>query len=339
MRVKFHHKIQRSKWALASSFFLPYQISEHLNRSSEFQLCSNTPSSLGHFISSLSAAMTGGNDNINMSQYIAVIKTTVSVNLTEPPIGLLDFSDNFVLSSGIVTIDCNKGLVLLLYYRPKGEYLLPKGRKDIGESLQDAAIRETKEESGYNCQLLGHHLPTKTSYPATEPHTEPFAIQQRMNQGLRKIIFWYVAHVDSSDLPMGQSLEEGEDFEVRWVRQEVASETMSFIEDQKIVERALSALSYSVPDSAPLIPQLRECYLSPSINLRALGFLCISLGGSVIYGQQHVVPPQEIGKSTDWDGIGIVETKEDIVALISDFKPQLCALLWIAKEEYPNLKV
>lgn len=38
-------------------------------------------------------------------------------------------------------------------------------------------------------------------------------------------------------------LEEGEDFEVRWVRKEAAPSTMSFLEDQKIVEKALSALS------------------------------------------------------------------------------------------------
>ena len=42
---------------------------------------------------------------------------------------VLDFSASFVLSSGTVSIDCSKGLVLILYYRPKEEYLLPKGRK------------------------------------------------------------------------------------------------------------------------------------------------------------------------------------------------------------------
>ena len=212
---------------------------------------------------------------------------------------VLDFSDSFVLSSGTVPIDCSKGLVLILYYRPKGEYLLPKGRKNVGESLQDAAVRETTEESGYECHLLGHNLPIKAPYSATSPHTEPFAVQQRMSQGVRKIIFWYLAQVDSSDSPIGQTLEEGEDFEVRWVRKEVAPSTMSFVDDQKIVEMALSALSCSSPDSAPLIPRLREGYLDSSINPRALGFICISLGGSLVYGQQDVMHLQETGNLTD----------------------------------------
>lgn len=154
---------------------------------------------------------------------------------------ILDFSDSSVLSSGTVSIDSSNGLVLLLYHRPKGEYLLPKGRKNVGETLQDAAVRETMEESGYKCHLLGHDLPIKAPYPITSRHTEPIAVQQRMSHGVRKIIFWYLAQVDS-DCPIGQKLEEGEDFEVRWVREEVAPSTMSFAEDRKIVEKALSAL-------------------------------------------------------------------------------------------------
>lgn len=158
---------------------------------------------------------------------------------------ILDFSDSFVLSSGTVAIDRSKGLVLMLYYRPKGEYLLPKGRKNVGESLPDAALRETTEESGYECHLLGHNLPTKATCSTTSPHTEPFAVQQRTINGVRKIIFWYLAQVDSTGSPIGQMLEEGEDYEARWVCKEVAPSTMSFVEDQKIVERALSALSCS----------------------------------------------------------------------------------------------
>ena len=59
---------------------------------------------------------------------------------------LLHLSDEFVLSSGTVPIDIHNGLVLLLYCRPKGEYMLPKGRKNVGETLEDAAIRETFED-------------------------------------------------------------------------------------------------------------------------------------------------------------------------------------------------
>lgn len=112
------------------------------------------------------------------------------------------------------------------------------------EKMSAKHCRMQRYESGYKCHLLGHDLPIKAPYPITSRHTEPIAVQQRMSHGVRKIIFWYLAQVDS-DCPIGQKLEEGEDFEVRWVREEVAPSTMSFAEDRKIVEKALSALSFS----------------------------------------------------------------------------------------------
>lgn len=159
----------------------------------------------------------------------------------------LDFSDQFVLSSGTVAIDCHRNLVLLLYHRPKREYLLPKGRKSSGESLQAAAQRETWEETGYSCRLLAHNLPTRATHPIGPLHTEPIAVQQRLSQGIRKIIFWYVAEVDSSDHQIADTQEEGEDFEVRWVCRKDAPSTMSFEEDRKIVEKALSAVPPRLP--------------------------------------------------------------------------------------------
>ena len=110
--------------------------------------------------------------------------------MTEPTNDrLLDFSNNFMLSSGTVPVDYAKSLVLLLYYRPKGEHLLPKGRKNVGESLPAAAFRETFEESGYQCCLLEHNLPTRATHLLSSMHTEPIAVQQRFHQGIRKIIF------------------------------------------------------------------------------------------------------------------------------------------------------
>lgn len=84
---------------------------------------------------------------------------------------------------------------------------------------------------------------------------------------------------------------------MRWVRVEDAPSTLSFVEDQMIVEKALSAIPCL--DPAPSIGQLHDWYLDSSIDARALGFLCISLGGSLLYGQQDDINPQEIGNLTD----------------------------------------
>ena len=252
---------------------------------------------------------------------------------------LLDFSDHFVLSSGTVAIDCERDLVLCLYYRPKGEYMLPKGRKNVGESLQAAAQRETWEESGYTCRLLEHSLPTRTPQPPQMPHTEPIAIQQRSSVGIRKIIFWYVAQVDSSDRPTEDTQEEGEDFQVRWVCRKDAPSTMSFAEDGKIVEKALSAVPRRCPGPDQSMSPLQGWFLDFSIDIRVLGFLCISLGGSVVYDQLDIKYPQHPDNLTDWDGFGIVERKEDIIRLVNEYRSELCALLRIEKEECPEMTV
>jgi 8-oxo-dGTP pyrophosphatase MutT (NUDIX family) len=57
-------------------------------------------------------------------------------------------------AAGVVLID--NGMVLLR--KPSGgfggyEWTFSKGRPDPGETLQDAAIRETMEETGYECTL------------------------------------------------------------------------------------------------------------------------------------------------------------------------------------------
>ncbi|KAL2037669.1 hypothetical protein N7G274_009614 [Stereocaulon virgatum] len=251
----------------------------------------------------------------------------------------VDFSDHFVLSSGTVAVDLERGLVLLLFYRPTGEYLLPKGRKNVGETLEAAAERETWEESGYTCRLFRHSLPTRAPQPTTTPHTEPIAVQQRFSQGILKIIFWYLALVDSSDRQAVETQEEGEDFEVRWVRREDAPSTMSFVDDQEIVERALRAVPCRLRGLPQSISPIRDWFLDSSVDAQALGFLCIFLGGSLVYGQLDIENPQEMGDLTDWDGFGIVERKEDIVRLINVSKSKLCALLRIEKEECPQMKL
>ena len=114
---------------------------------------------------------------------------------------------------------------------------------------------------------------------------------------------------------------------------------MPFVEDQHIVERTLNAMSCHSRKPTPLISRLREEYPNSSIDARISGFLCISLGGSWAYEPRNATQSEETDNPTDWDEFEIVDTKEDIINLIKKFKPRLCALLRIEKEEFPDLKV
>lgn len=55
------------------------------------------------------------------------------------------------VSAGGVVIDDNRVLVLKKY---RGDWVLPKGRLEEGETKEEAAIREVREESGVRCEIV-----------------------------------------------------------------------------------------------------------------------------------------------------------------------------------------
>jgi 8-oxo-dGTP pyrophosphatase MutT (NUDIX family) len=88
---------------------------------------------------------------------------------------------------------------------------LPKGRKDINESIAEAALRETFEETGYKCSnFLPLPAPTLAPAPGTKPmnrpiwNTEAVAIRlwpdshsrKAERVKVQKFVHWYVAEVD-----------------------------------------------------------------------------------------------------------------------------------------------
>jgi len=136
--------------------------------------------------------------------------------------------NEFVISAGCVLLKPlpRDGLLVNSPQRPEDYNLvyifnrrsklrnLPKGRKDIGESIAEAALRETFEETGYKCSNL-LPLPLQTLAPApgtgskVKPvwNTEAIAIRlwpdshsRKMERvKVQKFIHWYVAEVDADE--------------------------------------------------------------------------------------------------------------------------------------------
>ncbi len=114
--------------------------------------------------------------------------------------------------------------ICILHHKKTGDFVLPKGRKDVNESLEHAGLRETFEETGYACEPLPCTLftraPNPELYTGLEPHvepkcTEPFTITFRTQRdGCAKVIFWYLMRVASNSAPVVQGSQmPNEDFE------------------------------------------------------------------------------------------------------------------------------
>ncbi|KAF8206561.1 NUDIX hydrolase domain-like protein [Mycena galopus ATCC 62051] len=164
------------------------------------------------------------------------------------------FSEDFVVSAGCVLFrrhDSNGGLqICVLHDRNTDEWMLPKGRKDCGESIQAAAVRETFEETGYPCVLLPVRMPTRAPAPGVngadavavlEGVTEPIAVVVRdmsnVGRGI-KIVWWYVARTTGEPRVLGTQTA-WEAFDPEWVDVDGAAGRLTFQSDRETVARAV----------------------------------------------------------------------------------------------------
>jgi len=159
---------------------------------------------------------------------------------------LLDASE-FVISCGTVTFDLRESEVLLIRCCTKNECMLPKGRKNVGETLEAAALRETWEETGYSATLLPlptctQATPHSTSDGMSLTNTEPIYMSQRNSNGVYKVIFWYAATGDSTAHEQRRPQQPNEDFETKWTPCREAEAALSFDDDCQIFQTAWEAV-------------------------------------------------------------------------------------------------
>lgn len=136
-------------------------------------------------------------------------------------------SSDFVIAAGCVLFrkspQTNQLQLCLIYVPPEdgkeAKWLLPKGRKDLGESIAAAAVRETFEETGYPCELLSCRMPTRATTPGiyttdvarvADDATEPVAVTVRnLGKEGHKFIWWFLARVkgNATEKVMGTQME------------------------------------------------------------------------------------------------------------------------------------
>ena len=155
-------------------------------------------------------------------------------------------STSFIESAGTVLIKLSTREICLVHYKKRKQWLLPKGRRDIGEDRTTTAIRETQEETGYKCSLLP--VTMTTCQPRAEFEDshggagkqkricEPILVApRRLQDGKTKFVWWYVAAIDE-DAEVG----EGEaEFESRLIGFEEAAGVLAFHDDREVVKKAV----------------------------------------------------------------------------------------------------
>ena len=62
---------------------------------------------------------------------------------------------NSLVPSANVIVTNDDGDMLMLRRTDNGNWAVPGGAMDLGESIADAAVRETKEETGIDCEITG----------------------------------------------------------------------------------------------------------------------------------------------------------------------------------------
>jgi 8-oxo-dGTP pyrophosphatase MutT (NUDIX family) len=111
---------------------------------------------------------------------------------------------NSMVPSVNVVVTNHRGDILMIRRSDNDNWALPGGAIDLGESLIDAAIRETREETGITCAITG----------LVGIYTDPKHIILYTSNGEARQEFSIVLTATAVD---GQPTPSSESTEVRWV--------------------------------------------------------------------------------------------------------------------------
>lgn len=178
------------------------------------------------------------------------------------------FCDEYHCSAGCVLFrfDTPKPQICLLHNQRTGEWVLPKGHKDLGETIEQAALRETYEETGWACRFLPTNVLTRVPPPGLQSGSHPreaLASNESIAVTVRhlddsgrnvKFVWWFIAEITGSERIEGTQMAT-ESFETHFEDADVAVARLSRQGDRDVAERAVDLVNKtrranSLPDGA-----------------------------------------------------------------------------------------
>jgi 8-oxo-(d)GTP phosphatase len=109
------------------------------------------------------------------------------------------------------------GIEVLIAHRPSyDDWALPKGKLDLGESPEEAAVREVLEETGYHCRVVAR-LPTT---------------RHKVNSGIKEV-HWFAMR----PLPDSPGFEKNAEIDrIQWASPRRARKVVDYANDRKLIE-------------------------------------------------------------------------------------------------------
>ncbi|SRR6266702_571029 len=171
-------------------------------------------------------------------------------------------SSHFLICGGSILFASTRAplQVCLLHHNVRDEWLLPKGRKDRGEDVTVAAVRETFEETGYPCQRLPLDLITRAPEAGAQTKDaevpvpgseEPFMLTlRRTEDGVVKFIWWFATVRTGEDKVEGTQTAV-ENFESAFFDVEEALRVATFQADREVIAKAVELVRATYPGSRP----------------------------------------------------------------------------------------
>lgn len=130
-------------------------------------------------------------------------------------------------AGGVVIHD---GKVLTIKWSSRDSIEFPKGTVDEGESVEETALREVKEETGYDVKIVGSLGDVTYEFDWTD------------GKHYSKTVSFYAMALLNNNEPIPDR-QPGEDFENNWVTIDDAFNTLTHDDSKEILTKALKLLS------------------------------------------------------------------------------------------------
>jgi 8-oxo-dGTP pyrophosphatase MutT (NUDIX family) len=130
--------------------------------------------------------------------------------------------DDILAAGGIIIDESADSRRVLLVHRPRyDDWSFPKGKLDPGESIEEAAVREVKEETGLECRIVRklavgrYHYRTRHK-GRLKPKAVHYFLMERLTRRIK-------VPGDEVDLAL-------------WVDLEEASQKLTYAQDKKLLD-------------------------------------------------------------------------------------------------------